>query len=491
MQRGDQEAPQLYKSSVLNTAKHELLASMHLDPDPVIALSIMQIGSLKHIIHLVSLIPFTVHYWSNHQLHVYKTYCSSEPACIAIDATGSIVKKIERLDSTKSKHIFLYTCVVNFSNGQFSVAQMLTENHTTNSVQYWLMEWVRTGALHPKEIVCDSSRALLTAAIRVFTSSSTIDEYADACFDTVTLPKCFVRIDVAHFIKSYATLLKGMQQRIRKFYLASLGQLIIARDIKSAAAILRSIFTISRSETDGELKSGELTSCEAEKNKMKNLFMDRELHFIDIESAEVEDVVDFSEEPTVIEKNRWVSWAKSIDFSVKATLESEVGMHDNAHWMPMMTDRLIRDIKWFPLWGNVRRNDFGYGRVPASSASVESEFNNIKSRLLKHCSTPMRVDDFVEKHMQYINGHTKIIDAAILKSQETAPAKLDTSESAHNQMSERMPESTDFTQQSEHMYQQAFKPSKPNTEEVSECSNEECLACRNGDVPTGIHKYIF
>jgi len=54
----------------------------------------------------------------------------------------------------------------------------------------------------PKEVVCDSSKALLIAITHPLTDYLNIDDYADA-FRNTTLPKCYIRIDVAHFIKKY------------------------------------------------------------------------------------------------------------------------------------------------------------------------------------------------------------------------------------------------------------------------------------------------
>lgn len=71
------------------------------------------------------------------------------------------------------------------------------------------MEWLRSGAPNPKEVVIDSSRALLTAVVRCFTACKTVEEYADACRNQL-LPRCYIRIDVAHFIKLYATFLKDL-----------------------------------------------------------------------------------------------------------------------------------------------------------------------------------------------------------------------------------------------------------------------------------------
>jgi len=41
--------------------------------------------------------------------------------------------------------------------------------------------------------------------------------------------------------------------------------------------------------------------------------------------------------------------------------------------MPKLADYLLKDVKLLPLWSCVCRNKFGFGRIPASSASVESD----------------------------------------------------------------------------------------------------------------------
>lgn len=121
-----------------------------------------------------------MHYWSNYQLDICRTYISDEIAYIYIDAT-SIIKKIKRPDKSKTGHIFLYNCVVNSEkSGLFPVSQMLSEKLNTNIIQYWLVEWTRSKAPRPRKVVCDFSRALLTVAVQSFTNYFTLDEYADA-----------------------------------------------------------------------------------------------------------------------------------------------------------------------------------------------------------------------------------------------------------------------------------------------------------------------
>ncbi|XP_036147222.1 uncharacterized protein LOC118647099 [Monomorium pharaonis] len=68
-------------------------------------------------------------------------------------------------------------------------------------------------------------------------------------------------------------------------------------------------------------------------------------------------------------------------------------------------------MNMFPLWSSVCRDDFGYGRVPASSAAVEGEFNKLKNNILKTYNLPIRVDEFIKIHLDFLHGKLKIVDA--------------------------------------------------------------------------------
>lgn len=57
----------------------------------------------------------------------------------------------------------------------------------------------------------------------------------------------------------------------------------------------------------------------------------------------------------------------------------------------------------------MRRDDFGYGRVPASSACCESEFNR-KNIFIK--KKYLRADLFIQNHVKYLSGKFKVIEAS-------------------------------------------------------------------------------
>lgn len=133
MREGDPE-PHLYSTSVLHTAKTEFNNAQYLDRDPIKAICLMKQRIFKSSIHNIGFDPCLIHYWTNHQIHIFRNYSSKHPSCICIDATGSIVKKVQKHTNYLSKHIFLYQIVVNCDGEQFSVAQMLSESHHTNMI---------------------------------------------------------------------------------------------------------------------------------------------------------------------------------------------------------------------------------------------------------------------------------------------------------------------------------------------------------------------
>ena len=349
MQPGDPEPPHLYKPSALYNAKYEFVSKQYLYKDPIRALEIMQLNTMANVIHNIGLNPFKDHYWTNHQVHVYRAYARKEPACVYINATGGIIKPIVRYDGSKSKCIFLYIVVINHS-GQFPVAQMISQRHDTQTIMTWLTEWEKSGAPTPREVVCDSSKALLSAVIRAFTGYATIKEYANACYRT-SLPACYVKIDVAHFLKMYSGVLKSASHRVRDFYLATLGQLILSRTLDDATMILKSTLIIADSEIEGTLASGELTQCDVHNNSIKAS--------LDPKGVVIEDEIPtpVSEEKsrdTIFEHNdksdnTWCTWATEIDKNAKIIAISEESDRVNAHYLPNLASRLVNDLRWFPL----------------------------------------------------------------------------------------------------------------------------------------------
>lgn len=411
MEVGDEFEPAVIpNASALRTAKSEVRHRALLDPDPLKAVHKMKLSIMKDVIYNIGLSPVFVFYSTKHQDTIYKTLADQGNVSVAIDATGSIVRKIRCPDKSESGPIFLYAMVVRTVTSSCSVAQMVSERHNTTTITHWLNEWIcNTGASVPKEVVCDSSKALLAACVRSFTKFSTISSYADSLADDI-LPSCYIRIDVAHFIKKYADFLKGIRREVRKFYLSCIGRLIITEDIREATNICYALLVISSSDYDGPTISGTLSEAEKQKKIMMNLLTSGSdvsdpfcgTHDSDDDSSSIALNSNSREE-----ENRWSNHGNELLKLALANIEKATGTRINPHRLKKFPDKLIEDLKFLPLWSCILRNKFGYGRVPASSAHVEAEFKKIKHQMLVNQSVPMRLDEFINLHIKYLGGVMK------------------------------------------------------------------------------------
>lgn len=103
----------------------------------------------------------------------------------------------------------------------------------------------------------------------------------------------------------------------------------------------------------------------------------------------------------------------AIDAEVITAITKNDVDYINVHYNPKLADYLLSHMKCLPLWSNIKRDDFAYSRVSAISASVESDFNNVKNRILKSDMLTTRAEVIVEKHINYLNGKMKIINCIL------------------------------------------------------------------------------
>lgn len=118
----DVEPGTLYSLAVLRKCKQEFIDKQNQLPSvkcPIQSLLIMKYTQpYNNFLHNIAADKFHVHYWSVEQMHIYNTYCKSNinNSILSIDATGTLVKKIDRPYNNTSGHIFLYCGVVHFNS---------------------------------------------------------------------------------------------------------------------------------------------------------------------------------------------------------------------------------------------------------------------------------------------------------------------------------------------------------------------------------------
>lgn len=271
------EPPYLYSSSVLHKAKSQQKLSSYLEKDPIEALVNMKFKKHLNSIHDIGKSPFFIHFWNNSQIQIWNKIPAGRRSVI-IDSSGSKCEKINNPHDQYQRSIFLYLLVVNYENlesdKQFPVAQMLSESHRTEDIRSFLNKWILSGAKIPNEVICDENRALLNAVVLSFCNNyASIRDYAHTFTrENLSNVRTRIRIDVAHFIKKYSGLLKDTRPRIKSFYLAVIGQLIICKDENDAKGILRALFIVSETETCGLIEgTTTTTTCSLELRKLKFL----------------------------------------------------------------------------------------------------------------------------------------------------------------------------------------------------------------------------
>lgn len=267
---GDKLPPHIYNNHVLRQAKNEYKTKILgiTNKCPIQSL-VEHKYRLPHAgsIHTVSYDETFVHYWSPYQVEVYKlVHKSLKGHCkVAIDATGGLISKILRpVTNEKSHHFFLYEIVVYGHGIQESICQMVSEKQDLPTILYWLNKWQLAGVPCPNEVVTDMSRAILGAVSRAFCDGIGIKEYVDICLKyllnkpTGIIPKCFIRTDIAHFIKMqcrWKCFNGSNEPRLKEFYIRCSKLLINTLNIEDFQQILKSILIVAYNETDIQVES--------------------------------------------------------------------------------------------------------------------------------------------------------------------------------------------------------------------------------------------
>ena len=136
-------------------------------------------------------------------------------------------------------------------------------------------------------------------------------------------------------------------------------------------------------------------------------------------------------------------------------------------------------MELLPLWSCTHRDKFEFGRVPASSAPVESDFNGIKSRFLKNKTLPMRIDDFIREHVEYLSGKLKLIEATEIEIENTVKRQpIPTKEIESEENPELELEKNKASER--HLQKEVF------TSTIALVS--QCPICSDGDVLEGAHE---
>lgn len=377
----------------------------------------------KDFLRDLSYEPFFVHYYGEQQMHLYRNYCRNvSRSKIIIGATRGVVNSFKKLGIVETKTILLYEALAHDSEKghSFTISNMISERHDHVVVCNWLTQWLSNDVSSPKETVCDQSLALLSAVVKCFTQYSSLSDCINACADIVFkklptnsrwIPNCYVRTDVAHFIKLVCkwTPLKTVPKRVKAIILRTIYLLVKCQSLDDMRSLISSLFIVLLNETDGNsIITGIETPCEKHRKYLIQATSTGLFHFedefnsilstVENEAGEVEVQEEYDDHQKGLNSivSPFQSWAEIIHVRSQQSIEEGMGL--NAMYLPSLIPQIVKCFNLLPLWSVLMIPIFGYGKDTASSAAVESSFQKLKNITFKNISLPTDIETFIEYH---------------------------------------------------------------------------------------------
>jgi len=184
------------------------------------------------------------------------------------------------------------------------------------------------------------------------------------------------------------------------------------QSLDELCSLLTSLLVVALSEDVGCLDHNAV-SAEICLQSINKYIKGIEIEELDIQEENLFD--DFDSDKTPLSWQKWSDemYAKANDIA----LQSQNGNVVNAFYNPTAAKKIKSLIEHLPLWTGIMRPYFKTGKKVATSSSVESIFAEYKTRLFKGCIT-MRVDKFVIRHLDYLDGRSRLDFAGNISSTE-------------------------------------------------------------------------
>lgn len=375
------------------------------DEDPIDALLNWKDSTLQNVISLVCHSPFTVHYRTALQLALYIALSKNGRMSVSLDATGSCIRPPRRSQkmhgSEKLKHVFLYSALAKTDSKSVPIAQMITQDQSSENIEFFLKKMFRTPIKPPDEFVVDESKAILKALVVTFTSCDGIATYIDKCMSSIQTgtppPECQIRLDRSHFVKNIARKIKHRDHRKRNFFRCIIGFLITCDDFDIAKSIILDFFTVILNEFDGNDEVDEPLPSEISRKRLMNLV------------GTHNEFDEYPADPTDNELNEDLDvhackkWVENI---VEKVVIVKTGTHLNVFYDKDDLDKYLALFSTIALWSNIMNSLFGSTATVATSADVESSFNALKNGIL--AGKKYQPHTFIRNHVEFVNAEVKL-----------------------------------------------------------------------------------
>lgn len=283
-----------------------------------------------------------------------------------------------------------------------------------DSIESWLKDWVKSNQ-PPGEVTIDESAALMGAIVRIFTQFSGTNEYLDGCMRSLLLntdddlPKCFIRIDRSHFVKSILrNVQKGLEQT-KRLIRGVLGYLITCCSFKEAESIISNLFTLICNQYNSEHVDKAYKGCLLLVRTHEISEVNRIMVEVDANKDEILDEAKNLPKDKTYKTTSNYAWINGILDAIP-TVDNELDESGNANsfnafYAPQYKKYLVRTFIRIPMWSNLMMRKFKSKNDCATSTPVENAFKDIKRNL---CFKKRRADLFVKRHLKHLSGQLKL-----------------------------------------------------------------------------------
>lgn len=198
--------------------------------------------------------------------------------------------------------------------------------------------------------------------------------------------------------------------------------MLVGTDFEDVKNVLKLIFTMALHATEGFNLNAEPTACEQAKQYLKKRIATQNIEIYETDSS---DYFEGSGETVMSDDDiKLHCFTKTSIFEeikrvydscqeCSAHIVNNTGSYDNMQFYPSIAKRLLDFCKLIPCWSALMVPFFKYGNKTESSSTSESLFKVLKSIVFKHKSLPLRLNEFLEIHINSIIGSTNLIRGKI------------------------------------------------------------------------------
>ena len=299
------------------------------------------------------------------------------------------------------------------------VSQMLS-----NSISFWLSNWLKDVSKVPKTVVCYQSAALLNALFLSFNKIS-LENYLNITFSSLTKKQpltfqSFIRLDYNHFLNliSKWKCFKSCRKQLKDFFIRCINCLIESTKFGEFSKLLENILLVALSAYENEIICRAKNTLKSQISKLKTLEYEDE-----DENTDTDTDLETNQETANGGKYLSEAWFHDKENKIKK-LVCKSGENENYHYFPEIIPHIRHIMKSITLWSGLLIPSLGYAKKTETSAQVESYFKDIKKVAFENYNLPINIDKFLI--LSYKDIHSKSILVSSRKRKEIGPIEYQT-----------------------------------------------------------------